>query len=107
MHRLDVYWDAKNKAYSFPLPNASIQQFIDKESLSSSLLRGKYNNSLPWWVHIPVCQQQDTGSWLLHQFLIRPQGLIHHPPFATVEGLLPCSERPKNVAALRARRLAC
>ena len=62
LRRLDVYRDTEKKAHSFPPPNASVQRFIDEECISSGLVRGEYDDSLPDWVGLLVRQQRGVGS---------------------------------------------
>ena len=54
------YRDHDGKVFSFPPPNASVQQFIDDEVLSSGMPRGAVDTSLPGWFPQLVRIQEST-----------------------------------------------
>ena len=49
LRKLKSYKDADGVVFSFPPPHISVQAYIDKQSLSSGLMRGKIDDTLPPW----------------------------------------------------------
>ena len=48
--------------FSFAPPNSSVQAFLDEQSLSSGLMRGEVDDTLPPWFRSLARQQQEAGG---------------------------------------------
>ena len=62
LQKLKTYKDADGVVFSFAPPNSSVQAFIDEQSLSSGLMRGEVDDTLPPWFRSLARQQQEAGG---------------------------------------------
>lgn len=68
LQKLDSYSDSEGKIFSFPPPNANIQQFIETEVTPSVLARGSYDDTLPRWVReLANLQRSESTPPPLHR----------------------------------------
>ena len=62
LRKLSTFKDSEGAVFFFAPPNSSVQAFIDEQSLSSGLMRGEVNDTLPPWFRTLERQQREAGG---------------------------------------------